>query len=241
MKKFFALSLLALVLGACGSVSNDTVCVNSVPANADVYIDGELSGKTPLCADLDKNAPHEVVIKLDGYKDANYTLASTNNPPFVKVCPLDDAGFYKALDPNPVDARLLPSFLPESTKENNYEGFADAISKANKLFKEGKICEHEYSSMCKTITDFYAPNVQEEMAQEEKAKEEAAKAEAAAKEEAAKAEPAKVCEKKNFRCPECEKKAELEAQKAAELEAQKAAECAKKAECEKKAECKEQK
>ena len=203
MKKFFALSLAALVLGGCGSISTEKVCIKSAPEGADVYIGGELKGKAPMCVELDKNVPHDVVLKKCGYKDASFSLASSSSDPFVKIVPLAEAGYYKTLSPNPVDAKLLPTFLPESTKPNNFDGLADAVNKANKLKKDGVICEHEYTVMIATIQDFFAPNACEEMEQAKKAKCEAAKAAEAKKcEEAAKAEAEA---KAKIRCTICNK------------------------------------
>ena len=51
-----------------------TLSVTSVPSGAEVFIDGEFAGKTPLTAELDERE-HDVFLALAGYKDYATTVS----------------------------------------------------------------------------------------------------------------------------------------------------------------------
>ncbi len=60
-----------LLLTSCATIIHGTsqrVGISSDPANADVYIDRQLIGQTPMCADLCRRDNHVVRIELDGYQ-----------------------------------------------------------------------------------------------------------------------------------------------------------------------------
>lgn len=152
MKKFLALSLAAVALFGC---STEKVAINSCPAGADVFVGGEVVGKTPCKVSLKKDSTHNIVIKKAGYKDVAYTIATEENLPEVKFGPLVDTGFYMNLTPDVIKAKLYPAFLPETAGNNRADGYLDAVIKADSLKKEGKICDKEHSAMIGSIKDFY--------------------------------------------------------------------------------------
>ena len=52
--------------------------INSVPQNADVYVNDELKGETPLRFIFKDSAEARVVIKLKGYLDYSFSLTGSN-------------------------------------------------------------------------------------------------------------------------------------------------------------------
>ncbi len=56
----------------CASLLNDTnppVSITSNPTNADVYVDGQLMGRTPLTQNMSVKHQHAIVVRKEGYRD----------------------------------------------------------------------------------------------------------------------------------------------------------------------------
>ena len=166
MKKLLIPSLMAALLSACASnpLTQETVKVDSVPSGAEVVVGGEVKGKTPCMVDLDKSMTYTVVLKKAGFKDETFSLASTEQNPFIKFGPLTDAGYYRVFTPNPIEGKLVPDFLPATPGEKKFEGMSEAIMKADALKKDGKISREEHLAMIEAIFEFYAPGVKADVA-----------------------------------------------------------------------------
>lgn len=79
MKKLLVmLMVVAVVLvSGCATVVNTTmqdVEISSTPANAKVYVDGQLVGQAPLSHKLLRKENHTVRLELEGYNDHEMTL-----------------------------------------------------------------------------------------------------------------------------------------------------------------------
>ena len=104
MKKILLLSIAAALLSACSSVKfSEDVTVDSMPSGADVFVNGEVVGKTPMVVSLDSSSVYEIKLVKEGYKDQTVSLASIRTNPLVKFGPLSDMGYYKELTPAPVN------------------------------------------------------------------------------------------------------------------------------------------
>lgn len=71
---------LLLQLISCAGVikgTSQTVTINSEPSKADVYIDGNLMGKTPLVVKLKKKKHDSIMIKKDGYDTVTKPLETS--------------------------------------------------------------------------------------------------------------------------------------------------------------------
>lgn len=157
MKRLILLPLVAFALCACNSVFTDKVTISSTPAGADVYINGVLSGVTPLETQLDRDGTYEISIVKVGYKPQTQVLASTQWDPFVKFGPLVDLGYYKELYPSPLSAELKPVYLPDTVGTDPFGSMTYCILQADLLRKSGKISPEEHSYMITTITKFFSP------------------------------------------------------------------------------------
>jgi len=71
MKKTLCLVLANLFLSSCATVfkgNEQTITFMTEPSNAEVIIDGNSFGRTPLTVKLKKNKYETVMFKLDGYR-----------------------------------------------------------------------------------------------------------------------------------------------------------------------------
>jgi len=76
--RILALALIAFTLTGCAAVlgsKQKEFDLHSTPQGADVYLDGNRLGTTPLKARLSNQAEHTFVFRKEGYKDATCTLA----------------------------------------------------------------------------------------------------------------------------------------------------------------------
>ena len=74
--------ILPLMLGASGCatfLNSDikTVAFGSVPAGAEVWIDGGSYGVTPISLDLNNHESHVVVFRREGYRDTTCNLTAS--------------------------------------------------------------------------------------------------------------------------------------------------------------------
>ncbi len=77
----FGLLIVTLALSACvgeGTSSSGALFINSSPPGAEVFVDGAPRGFTPLTVRDLEPGDHEVVLRMDGYQDAQ--VISTVNP-----------------------------------------------------------------------------------------------------------------------------------------------------------------
>lgn len=155
MKKLLFLPLIALSLSACSSVFDETVAVNSMPEGADVYVNNEIVGQTPMQLSLPRDGTYEVKLVKKGYKEEVVNLASKRQDAFIKFGPLVDLGYYKELTPAPIASDMTPSFLPAYPGVNADKDYVSNVLQADALRKDGKISAKEHSYLMKKITEFY--------------------------------------------------------------------------------------
>jgi hypothetical protein len=88
---------LTLALGASGCAHYQRVGVHSEPSGAEVWLDKQLVGHTPLELRIDRTAAHAVYLKRDGYRPELVVLDLVRAP--------DGLAF---LVPPDVEVRLVP-------------------------------------------------------------------------------------------------------------------------------------
>ncbi len=157
MKKILLITSIAALLSACSSVSfTENVPVNSTPCGADVFVNNELVGKTPIVLSLNTAEVHEIKLVKEGYKDQVISVASVRADPLVKFGPLVDMGYYKTLEFDATKGDMTPSFLPATKGTNAFGDMAASIVKVDEMRKSGKIGEDEHSYLLKQVTEFYS-------------------------------------------------------------------------------------
>lgn len=154
MKNLLFIPFAAVILSAC--TFTDDVVINTQPEGANVFVNSELVGQTPMTVELPKDGVYEIRLVKDGYKDATVDLASAKTNPFVKFGPLVDMGYYRELEPAPIEKGLTPDFLPATLGTDAFGDFSKSVAKADEMRKSGKITAEEHSYLIKTISDFYS-------------------------------------------------------------------------------------
>lgn len=77
--KAVAFVILAVAAG-CGTLFNSStkaVSMSSTPTEAEVFIDGNRMGVTPVTLELDNQENHAVVFRKDGYEDVTCDIQTT--------------------------------------------------------------------------------------------------------------------------------------------------------------------
>ncbi len=160
MKKILLLSFVAALMSACSSVSfTEEVAINSKPSGADVFVNGELVGKTPLEVELDTKGVYEIKLVKEGYKDKVLSVASVRDDQFVKFGPLADLGYYKTFDVDFEEYGMRPEFLPAAKGTNAFGDMASYVVKVDEMRKAGKIDEDEHTYLLGQLTNFYAGDI----------------------------------------------------------------------------------
>ncbi|WOO41735.1 PEGA domain-containing protein [Rubellicoccus peritrichatus] len=160
----FSLCLLPLVFGLVGCETFDKgatqeVAVKTFPAGATVMLDGEDIGRTPTEIELSRKIPHRVILKKEGYKTIDATIAPVKNEAgqgYVRFGLMDDAGLYYDLDPNPVEINLVPAVLPPSRGPDAYEEMATIIAEVDQKREAGQIGPVEHKYMVDQVIEFYS-------------------------------------------------------------------------------------
>ena len=117
-KLLCALLAIAVLAASCATIIHGTtqeIGISSVPADAQVTVDGRTVGNTPVIADLSRKNQHLVTIELDGYMPYETTIMKSasgwvwGNLVFGGLIGLAvdaiSGGFYK-LSPEQVEAEL---------------------------------------------------------------------------------------------------------------------------------------
>lgn len=76
-KRVALLTTLTLVLVGCGTLFNgktSTISMSSNPVGAEVIVDGDRMGTTPISLDLSVKEEHRVVFRMDGYDEVTCIL-----------------------------------------------------------------------------------------------------------------------------------------------------------------------
>lgn len=101
---------LALVASACACAQYQRVGVTSNPPDAEVWLDKQLVGRTPLELRLDRTRAHAVYVKRDGYKPELVVLEQLRAP--------DGLPF---LAPPDVEVRLAPGAAAPPDQQRDLE------------------------------------------------------------------------------------------------------------------------
>ncbi len=83
MKKFikaFILAVVSITMMSCATLfspkKNPQVTVQSTPMDAEVYINGEYVGNTPLVRKLSHKEEHSITVRKEGYRQQNRALVN---------------------------------------------------------------------------------------------------------------------------------------------------------------------
>ena len=138
-------------------VSQD-VQINSYPYNARIYVDGQSVGTTPLDLKLFSKTNYEVKFEKAGYKPFVEYIGPAldlKDNPIIKLGPLDEAGFYNRLGPNPMEVELEHVLVPEIAGPDILSELLVKTEQLDRLLNSGKISLEEHSFVAQQLIDFY--------------------------------------------------------------------------------------
>ncbi|QYY36504.1 PEGA domain-containing protein [Ruficoccus sp. ZRK36] len=153
--------LLSSVITGCTSLeqgSPETVEVQTVPAGADVYVNGDKVGQTPYQLSLGSRVTTRVRVEKDGYRSKTVMVSpkdNANSQDVVKFGPLYELGYYQDLTPNPIDVDLVPNEVPTSRSGDQYAEMARLITEIDQQRENGQISPAEHKYKMDRLLEYY--------------------------------------------------------------------------------------
>ena len=130
MKRCLAAFCLLTLLSGCATIVSSTkqhVGVSSTPTGADVTVDDQLIGKTPVVANLKRKNIHTIKIEMAGYKPYEIILTKKTNPwilgniifgGLIGLAVDAITGAIYKLTPEQVNAQLVKEEITPPTSQN---------------------------------------------------------------------------------------------------------------------------
>lgn len=172
-----ALTLAAFVAGCCSIIhgTSQEVGLSSNPTNAQIFVNGEQKGATPVTLDLKRDASHMIRLELDGYKPYEITLTKNvsgwvwGNILFGGLIGLAidaiDGAIYN-IQPDNIQANLLPDdgiAIKLEMSKGSPEGAdkigqmeksaAEKLKELKELKDEGILTDEEYETKRKALVN----------------------------------------------------------------------------------------
>ncbi len=125
----FLLAAVGLGLSGCGTFSEETLGIRAEPEGAFVYVNGKFIGNSPVDLRLNRQVPHRVEVRNVGFRTEAVTVFpsySGSKKPTVVFGPLREDGYYRKLQPNPVEVTLLYEGL-DGREGSLADGEADSL------------------------------------------------------------------------------------------------------------------
>ncbi len=152
-------------LSGCGSLKEDfakgvdqPVEISSFPEGADVTINNQVRGTTPLTVRLPRKVTHEVKVSAPGYQTQVMYLAPQPNERSdnaVKVGLMEDLGYYVDLSPGIMEARLKHRLVPRSPGADPFVELARKVTELDTLLEQGEIDPIEHHMISDQLVRFY--------------------------------------------------------------------------------------
>ncbi|MEM7674204.1 MAG: PEGA domain-containing protein [Verrucomicrobiota bacterium] len=157
----FAFSGCETVQTAFRSGLPQTVTIDSVPASAEVYINGDYYGITPVTTELPRKVTHEVVIERDGYVLQREFFTPQRNElsqSYIRFGIMEDLGLYFDLTPGDMVTEIRHSLIPVVVSNEPFEEMTYRVMLADALLESGSISKKEHSVIYEKLTRFYTTN-----------------------------------------------------------------------------------
>jgi hypothetical protein len=140
-------------------LSKETLKIDSNPAGAEVWINNEQKGKTPLEIRLPSGDMYYVEIRREYFRPERVEVLSKlsdNGRSGVRVNPLVTRGYYSSLTPNPVEVNLVSTLIPEDPNApKTWEEFSARLNQLYQLKKQGNITDGVFKVIHRQLIDFY--------------------------------------------------------------------------------------
>ncbi len=166
--------LLASVLPGCATVVKGTtqaIPVDSDPNNADVIVDGNLKGQTPLSLELKRKRDHLITIEKTGYHSKGIPVVKHVGGAVWGNLILGgligwgvdaSTGAQYNLSPTSVYVKLIPKENGEDDSEDarDQSTFVRKLNELDVLKDESKISDEEYAQMRTALFKEYYPEME---------------------------------------------------------------------------------
>ncbi len=154
--------LLAGVGTGCTStsfLSKETLKVDSNPAGADVWINGEQRGRTPVDVRVPSGDMYYVEIRREYFRPEKvevFSHLSDSGRSGVRVNPLVTRGYYSSLSPNPVKVDMVSVLIPEDPDApKTWEEFSSRLNQLYLWKKQGSISDGIFKVIHRQLIDYY--------------------------------------------------------------------------------------
>ena len=134
------------------------VVVVSLPSGADVFINGESVGATPMSVNLPRKIVHEVRLEKEGYNTAvkYFTpVPNSKSENLIKFGLSRDLGYYVDLSPNEMKEELESDLVPGSTGKDPFDRMAKRAFEADRRYEAGEITAEEHKMIIEQIIEFF--------------------------------------------------------------------------------------
>lgn len=154
--------LLLLVFTGCSTSSflaTDRLKVDSNPAGAEVWVNGEKRGTTPVELSLVSTDVYELQLRREGFRTERVTVyshLSQNAKTGVRVNPLVSRGYYSSLIPNPVEVNLISTLIPENPNApKTWEEFSLRLNELDRWLAQGRVSDQNHRLIKRQLIEFY--------------------------------------------------------------------------------------
>lgn len=170
MKNFFLIAFaisLGLLFGGCSTIVNGTtqsVSISSDPPGAEVQVDGNPAGNTPISVELKRKNNHLVTIMLEGYQTQQITINKVMSGAVAGNIlaggligwgiDASNGSQYK-LKPDTIAVQLRPGITDERTLISSIDELStsDRLRQLESLRNENLITEEEYQASRKALIE----------------------------------------------------------------------------------------
>ena len=138
--------------------SKQKVTIESIPSGADVYMDGELIGTTPIVLSLRSGISHEIHFQKEGFKPTKEYLnpiGKHNKKPYVQFGVAKDLGYYYKLSSDYIVSELDWESLPNSVGITPYDTMSVLVAEADNGMLSGSITEEEHKIIMRQIVELF--------------------------------------------------------------------------------------
>ncbi len=159
--RFATAFILVLSAAGCATLqkgSHQRVPIESEPPGAQVYINHEPAGETPMYAVLSRRSGHMVEIRKDGFDTQRVDVRPVPNRrdgAFIQFSSDDYTGALNDLRPSRVWVGMRPRILPAAAGSDPAGEKEAKLEEARALRDAGRYSEGDYEYVVRRIEEFY--------------------------------------------------------------------------------------
>lgn len=152
----------AVAFSGCATVqhgSTQRIRVESSPAGAEVFVNRERAGVTPLDVNLSRSSAHQIRISKDGYREANSVVRPVRRQASERAVTFGwerGSGALNELVPAAVAVRLMPEFLDDEAIGMDLGNMASLVVAVDERYERGEISREEHAYLVRRIVEHFS-------------------------------------------------------------------------------------